>query len=390
MRRIMTAAAISVMFFSMISGYTNSSAKIIYPFVDIAPCARAAALADSVCGMNVEESGYYFSNPSVLASLKNPQLNLTYGRWFVDTSYQNLTGASNFNFGAMGFQLLYVNHGSFDRRDDFGALLNGTVESYNVAVSAAYAMKPMAKLSAGIAVKTIIESDASDVRGTACADIGAMYEFEKMTLGMALNNIGADAVYGLPFTIRAGVSAPYTITQEHKLMMGLDTKYILNDEMTISAGIEYGYAETAFARLGYKLRTGASSFDAISGFTFGTGVKAAGLAFDYALVPFTDLGFTHRVTVSYVFGAAVKKPAAKKAAGKDEDESKTIMQYFDAVTADKNDIKAWKKLARAHDLFGNIEMALKTVNEALTVAPNDKELIKMKGDYGKILNKSGK
>ena len=354
----------------------NTNGVMVYPFLDIAPSARAAALADSVCGQ-AGDPGAAFSNPALLSGIKAPQISLTYGKWFMDAVYQNLSAASNFSFGYLGGQLLYLNLGEFERRDDIGLLLDGQLNSFNISGSVAYAFKASDMLALGVSVKVIGESAAYTSKATAALDLGLLYEMEKVSLGFAINNIGADPQYGFPITIRTGVSSAFDVSPEHRIALGLDAKYVLADELTLSMGAEYSFVKTAFARLGYRLRSGSYQFDVISGFTAGAGVKAGGFVFDYAIVPFGDLGTTHRATVSYIFGA---ENAQKQI------EPQEVMKYYKAVIASPKDIKAWIKLAKAYDMLGNISYALTTIEEALKIDPKNKELIKLRQEYKQLID----
>lgn len=377
MKKIIFISALLAIAWQFIFAENDTNGRIIYPFLDISTSARTAALADSVCGLS-GDPGDDFANPALLAAVKSPQLSLTYGKWFIDSSYQSLSAASDFGFGCIGAQVLYLNLGEFEQRNDLGQLQDGKLRSFNIDASAAYAMKPVPRLSAGVALKVIGQFAAYTSKASVAMDLGAQYQFEKVSVGFAINNIGVDPKYGFPLTIRSGAYSVVDISTEHKIAMGFDAKYVLSDELTLSAGAEYSYAGTVFARLGYKIRSGSYQYDVITGFTTGIGVKAGGFEFDYALVPFGDLGITHRATVSYVFGKIEDRHTEKKAAQKPAVPVKT----------EPKDIKPMKKLAREYATMGNIGLALLKVEEALRISPQDKELIKMKADYMKI-NRSG-
>ena len=191
-------------------------------------------------------------------------------------------------------------------------------------------------------------------------------------------------------TFRLGASYAQDFSADHKVTAGLDAKYLLNDELTTSLGAEYSYADTVFARLGYRLRSGSSRYDVITGFTTGAGVKAGQFIFDYALVSFGDLGFTHRATVSYVFGGR-NEPGKKE--NKDtltkaqQAQLPDLMKDYNAVKANPGDMKAWVKLAKAYSKLGNVSYALTTVKEALKISPKDPELIKLRKEYEKAIKK---
>ncbi len=381
MKKILFIPVLLTLSWQFIFADTMPSGSIMYPFLDIAPSARAAALADSVCGLS-GDPGSAFSNPSQLAGIGAPQVSLTYGKWFADTDYQNLSGATDLSFGSIGAQILYLNLGQFEKRDDTGVLLDGKMNAYNIAATFAYALKPMARLSAGAAIKIIGQSMADSSRATAAFDAGAQYKFDKISVGFALNNLGAAPGYGFPITIRSGASSIIDLAAAHKITLGLDAKYEFQDELTLSMGAEYAYSDTVFARLGYRLRSGSYQYDVITGFTAGAGVKAGGFVFDYALVPFGDLGLTQRATVSYVF---YQKPpnAPEKQQETQPEQTKELMKRYNAVKADPKNMKAWASLAKEYYALGSVSYALTTVTEALKISPKNAELNKLKEEYKK-------
>ena len=231
MKRILLITALLAIAWQSTLAENNTIGAMMYPFMDIAPSARAAALADSVCGQ-AGDPGAAFSNPALLAGIKSPQISLTYGKWFMDAVYQNLSGASNFSFGYLGVQVLYLNLGEFEKRDDIGQLLDGKMNSFNISGSLAYALKVNDRLSLGAGVKVIGQSAAYTSKATAALDLGVQYAMEKVSLGFAINNLGADPRYGFPVTVRTGASSAFDITPEHNVTLGLDAKYVLADELT--------------------------------------------------------------------------------------------------------------------------------------------------------------
>lgn len=378
----------------MCAAYTQSSASIIYPFLDITPGARAAALADSVTGMD-GDAGAAFANPALLAGVTAAQVSMTYGKWLVDSNYQDISGAYKYGAGTFGGQLLYMNHGSFEKRDGSGTLLAGTLGSYDIAVSTGYGFYPAKDLSAGAALKVMGQSVASSSRAGFCADAGAAYRCGNTHFGGALNNIGAVSGFGFPLTLRLGTASDFNITAGHNVTLGLDMKYIWNEGMSFSTGAEYSYASVLFARAGYRLREDTSGYDAASGFTMGAGLRVSGFMFDYALVPFGDLGLTHRVTVSYSFARPVKagnsgKPAAGKLDAGQMGKVPELVKYYNKVNEDKNNVEAWKNLARAYEKAGNMKYALSSVEKALKIAPRDGELLELRKKYRALAGDDGK
>jgi tetratricopeptide (TPR) repeat protein len=215
---------------------------------------------------------------------------------------------------------------------------------------------------------------------------------------------------------------------QHGLLLALDNQYLFKDEDYLSAGLEYDYDNTLFVRLGYKTGFGNSNLGGVKGVCGGIGFKLTNFAFDYAIVPYGDLGITHRAMLTYVFGsqaavnaAAVKafeekpagtKPAAKSAAkaqgaakttavavkkaktselpplpaGKKanliseglalEKEGKTALaigKYEAAIAADSKNAKAWNSLGRLYVKTGDKQNAIKSYEVYLQLNPADEK-----------------
>jgi RNA polymerase sigma factor (sigma-70 family) len=74
----------------------------------------------------------------------------------------------------------------------------------------------------------------------------------------------------------------------------------------LNAGIEYMFNHLIALRVGYQtrgqdLKTGSGS-DPLTGITAGLGVRYGCLDFDYAFVPYNELGQTQRISLSFRFG----------------------------------------------------------------------------------------
>jgi len=197
---------------------------------------------------------------------------------------------------------------------------------------------------------------------------------------------------------------------------------------------EYFYDKTLAARIGYKIPFAENNIEGFKGFTAGIGIRYGDISFDYALMPYGDLGFTQKGTLSYAFGssnkqvepragelkalesaendmaepeagtgkkAVEKKPAAKKpetgkaaakkpaavkaqknnamydealALEKQGEIDKAVAKYRQALTADAKIAAAWKRLGGLYLQKNDKAEAIKCYDEYLRLNPNDKEM----------------
>lgn len=289
-----------MMLLAPVASFAVYNSSIIYSFVDIAPDARSAALGDAVSSLKGANPGA-FANPAVIAGAKSAEASVTLGKWFGDTAYQNIFSASPVEGGFTSLQLMYVKWGEFETRDDYGALMNEIINSFEIAIGVSYAVTLFDSLSAGFTAKIMGNATGEIMKGTGALDLGVVYEINSMKFGLSAGNIGFADGYGFPLTLRGGASGEIEITGQHSVLVAGDLKHVFGDETVFAAGAEYSYEKFLFARLGYRMRSWGSPYDMISGLSFGTGIRVSGIIFDYALVPYGDLGLTHRVTVGYVF-----------------------------------------------------------------------------------------
>ena len=110
-------------------------------------------------------------------------------------------------------------------------------------------------------------------------------------------NIGPDP---LPLRFKGGVA--YKMLDE-KLLLAADLDWRAQDKLLYEdLGVE-GWVNKALAlRAGYEIGHANTHLgSALVGFSFGLGLRVDNFRFDYAFLPFGNLGDTHRVTLGYMF-----------------------------------------------------------------------------------------
>ena len=114
-----------------------------------------------------------------------------------------------------------------------------------------------------------------------------------MNLG---SDIGPDP---LPLTLKAG--AAYRLLGQ-RLVLASDIDWLAQDRRAyLDLGTEYWLDKDLAVRAGYQVGHGADGLGTLVGFGAGLGIKLRQFTFDYAFVPFGDLGDTHRMTLGLRF-----------------------------------------------------------------------------------------
>ncbi len=160
-------------------------------------------------------------------------------------------------------------------------------------------------LNIKIANYTIDSQDNNGSSISFLSDIGLIYDFpflKNFSTGLVFRNLGPSSKfisenYMQPIDMKMGLGySADTFT------LGADISYPLDNNLNFYLGGELNLFEILSFRVGYKGGT-------INQPTFGAGINYARFFIDYAFVPYTDenLGQTHRITISYKFGAPETK-----------------------------------------------------------------------------------
>lgn len=278
---------------------------------------RAVAMGGSFGGLADDITAMYW-NPAGLAQLTSSELSVTHNESFEGIRDDFAGYAFPYRNGVLGiaFYGLYTprdlerRSGLFEN-DPYEPLssVEGLFQAYDIAGHISYARYFKDNLAFGASLKYIQETiDTYSAFGVAL-DIGSLYKFKNvpLSLGLSIQNIGTpikfiDKAYDLPLNVRLG--SAYKVN--NNLTATLDFNQPNDDYLFISAGAEYSPMSLFAIRAGYQYRINGLELGDLYGFSAGVGfnIKMQNMLFkiDYAFVPFSVLGDSHRVTIGIVFG----------------------------------------------------------------------------------------
>lgn len=273
-------------------------------FLKLGAGARVAAMGD-VFGAVADDSSAIYWNPAGLNQLKKKSVSIMHSMWVGDIAYDWVSYAQPTSFGAFGVGIQYLSYGTLKGMDETGLALSNFSPS-DFAGNISYANK-IGEVGVGLNVKYIsckIKESATAYAG----DIGLMYKMmeDKLALGLAVQNIGTklkfiDEEEQLPMNIKIGTA--YKISDNW--LVAVDANSPNDNAINIGAGTEYNYKlKDDFmlsGRAGYNTKT--KDIDGLKGIAAGLGVGYKDLMFDYAFVPFGDLGNTHKISCEFKFGS---------------------------------------------------------------------------------------
>lgn len=212
--------------------------------------------------------------------------------------------------------LTYLSLGGIEARSGDTAQPEGSFGASDFYGAVSYSHPLGDSLTVGVTGKFIQEKIGSEQAGTYAADIGVMQALGRYSVGAALTNVGPpvkflDRSFALPRTLRGGVSVdaapvPVRITAEAESQKG-------ESDILYRMGLEYAAGKKLTLRGGYlsysaatrsALKGGALADAGLGGWvgmTGGFGLRLGGYAFDYAFVPYGELGNSHKMSFSVRF-----------------------------------------------------------------------------------------
>lgn len=292
MRKTLSGAliiGILILSLNLIS-YANGPGTTAAGFLKIAVGARAAAMGDAFTTI-VDDSTSLYWNPAGLVKMKERRLSATYNMWLAGISQGYLGLGYPLSRGIIAGGINYVDMGEFDGRDIDGNPIPLTASALNYHLG--YANRIGEKFIWGISAGVVQDTIAEDTKSTYAANFGFLFQSsESLSLGLALRNVGDKLGSDpLPFEARAGLALA-----RGPLVLALDLASPLDNDIYYCAGVEWWMWDGIALRAGYK-----TNQDIGQGFTAGLGFKKSKIQFDYAYVPYGDLGGTHKVSLGMSF-----------------------------------------------------------------------------------------
>ncbi|HEX4046443.1 MAG TPA: PorV/PorQ family protein [Elusimicrobiota bacterium] len=286
-------------------------------FLEIAPGARPAAMGGAFAGIADDVHSVYY-NPAGLANLQRVEITGMDDQYFqgVDydfaalavplLSFEKNTIEEKNSLGVLGFGVYNLSLGDIPTQGNTEtAAPTGTFASQDVAyaLSYAYALRG-SDLALGATAKYVTSTLDGYNASAFAADAGALYRHDQWSLGAGLRNLGTR--YGFagqsdPLPMLAYAGGGFQLTSRWLLSAEVDAPR--DNNLVFAAGTEYVHPFTS--RLSGALRggynTAATDAGGFSGASFGGGLTYGNFGFDYAFIPFGDLGNTSRYSLVVKF-----------------------------------------------------------------------------------------
>ena len=277
-------------------------------FLKLGIGAKNAGMGNAVAGVYNGTDAIYW-NPSNLNYITRKEISFSHTIWFEDISYEWLAFAlPTTEYGTFGVAIQYVSYGSINRVDN-NNVSDGSFSPIDMAIYLSY-VNTYKNFNFGGNLKYIyskIENSASAI----ALDLSSSYDItNELCIGVAITNIGQQMKFNdesedLPLLFKVG--AAYWIL--NPWLVSLDLNFPNDNDFYFNLGTEYkvftNEKTDIFIRAGYDGRN--NDVPGFNWLNLGFGINYLDYVFDYAFVPYGDIGMTHRFSFSIKFGSEVEK-----------------------------------------------------------------------------------
>ncbi len=297
-----------IILFSATQAYAASPGTSIYPFLRISPSARDSAMGEIG---SLSASGSPESNPAVMPWEEQNEISLNYMAYFQQTNYSYLNYMAHLKDSmACNFSLGYLGVGGLTRTvadTSFeGFSESGNFGFYDALANIGFGHKVSDYFSYGISAKYIQENIDSNIDSGPMVSLGGYFSNlpDRWKIGFGVFNVGPQVEgYDLPSGGYVGVGKQLSpsILGECEVVRYLDTV------TQAKIGFEFFPLKTIALRCGYNYPITNNDLGNFPvNITAGIGLNLGNFSFDYAWVPYGDLGQTHRFSLIKKFGTRHK------------------------------------------------------------------------------------
>lgn len=271
-------------------------------FLKVGVGARPSGMGEVFTALCDDVNAIYW-NPAGLCQLEmKNEISVMRNKWFEDIEHTFIGYAHNFNGNAIGIGLTNLNISGIIEISETGGSI-GTFNATNTSYDFAYGHAIKKNLDFGMNLKYITQK-IGDVAGAKSfgTGFGLLYGFSDFNLGIVFQNIGS-----IKFTTKEFVG------EEDPLPMVIKSGLVYkNDRYNLGMEVEKSIDSTAKFKIGGELnfkilvlRTGYRFGYDLGNLSLGAGLKIGPINLDYANVSYSNLGDTHRVSLTAKFGKIV-------------------------------------------------------------------------------------
>ena len=281
-------------------------------FLKLGAGSKAGGVAEAYTAVADDVYSAYY-NPAGLTRMPSPEFAAQHVSYFQDINYEFIAFAFPFDKQdgisrqALALSIYNLSASGLETRTEDTLLASGLFDSSESAYAFSYAYRVKKNLGLGVTAKYIRERIDTESAGAAAMDAGLYYkplEDKPLDIGFAVRNFGSKLNFGGgrdPLPLGGVLGFAYTFMPG--LKADIDFVQYRDTDLIVAGGTEYSrdfkYDLSAALRLGYTTHN--KDVGGLKGIAAGAGLKYSRLSFDFAWVPFGDLGNTFRYTLSVRF-----------------------------------------------------------------------------------------
>ncbi|MBI4397209.1 MAG: PorV/PorQ family protein [Elusimicrobia bacterium] len=277
------------------------------PFLKIGVGARASGMGSAHTAAAEDVSAIHW-NPAGLSEVDGLQVSAMHADWLAGMRYDSIGLALPSGLGAIGVGVVYLSQEDLERRDTAGSRQGGFGAS-DAAATLSFARALSPRTGVGMSAKYIRQSIDDEMAEGVAFDAGLQVRPSRaLAFGAAVRNVGPRLRFlsegqRLPLNVSGGAS----VSPFQGMTFSMDfQRDVYEDKTSVNAGMEFWALGTLALRAGYQAPlNGPASLNrpgaGFNGLGMGLGVKLSRYLIDYALVPYDDLGATHRFSLTARF-----------------------------------------------------------------------------------------
>lgn len=251
----------------MLNGFSQTGGRHAYEFLNLVSSPRVAALGGKYISYADNDLTLVYHNPSLLNSLMDNHLSLSYVNYYAGVKYGNITYANKLkkkrNF-AIGMQ--YINYGKFTRAEENG-VISGTFTAAEYALNLAVSQPLDSSWTLGADARPVYSVYEAYQSFGLSTDFGITYKnpHKLFTLALVVRNLGTQiktyhTYESLPFEIQLGFTqklryAPFrfSITAQHLQMPDMTSPELVDENKGLSSFDETGKEKRKFEKISDNL-----------------------------------------------------------------------------------------------------------------------------------------
>ncbi|TPW21615.1 MAG: hypothetical protein FD126_509 [Elusimicrobia bacterium] len=284
-------------------------------FLKLGAGSRAGAMGEAYSAIADDVYALYY-NPAGITKLKGPQLSASHAEHFQDISY----GFAGFAYpfkdakgevkSAFGLAIYNLSVNDIERRTADTRSPSGKFTAGDYSYNASYARLLTPRLSLGLTGKVIQQTIDTYSASATAFDLGAQYTVPNVLKGRPLllsgvvKNLGNDMDFAgvsdpLPRAVVLGAGMPVS----KDVRVAVDATKYRDTDLYFGVGAEYlhPFTDNVSGALRGGFNTHRIDNDGNNLMTFGAGVNFYRAGFDFAWVPYGDLGNTFRFSLLLKF-----------------------------------------------------------------------------------------